>query len=229
MQTIPIEWKYQGCLSDDLKNDRNGTYVFIYNGPIRRIFYVGTATRRSFSTRWAEHRGHYLDGLYTLWRIPKHEDIYEYMSCGIKTGNNMRDYYREQANRNPPIMWGGSQIDIQPRVNDLNDTDLWSDTWRADACEFVKRLEVWACVLDNEKISLLLESQLIYTLKTHFLIGYTDFKLFKRCSRSSSLLGQQQDGLGQLNGLEFEFKSFPDCDENTHSVLRGMKEQKWGI
>jgi hypothetical protein len=225
MQPVSIDWKYQGCLADKLMNDQHGTYIFIYNkGPHRRIFYVGTATGSidTFATRWKTERDLYLGGRFTWWRIPEDEDIYDYMSCGIKTGNNMRNYYREQANRNPPIMWGSS-ADVQPRVNDLNNSDIWNAKWAADACEFVKRLEVWACVLPDRETSLILETQLIYTLKTHYLIGYTDFNRFN--SYNSSLLGQQSRKLEDVKGLEFEFKSFPDCDQHTLAVLRGMKTQ----
>lgn len=156
MPDLPA-WHYANTLADPhlASPSVGGAYLFVFDGPPRRVVYVGTA--RVFSDRLGDHRKAFAAGKRTMWR-PGGGDVYRLLSAAAK------DY---EALATAGIVWVPG--DKKPG-RDHFDTQDWSE-WSGDVESYLARLHVWTCVMSNET-ALHLESALQITLAERFKLGY---------------------------------------------------------
>jgi hypothetical protein len=222
MKTIAgLEWKRCGTLANPTKEQNHGTYLLVYDGQPKRVFYAGTATSLSFIDRWNQHKQALREGLFTLWRDIEPGDIYELMRSGGLRGAEMETHFKSQAQPPRPKLWGAA-IDNRTRTNTgrnyFNQADLWSTEWREYAVNiFAPRISLWACVLDDVDLAKLLETQIQRALGAKFDLGY-----YSARTPQNWLGHQEKPGCPDLKDYRFEFKSLPDVDEESKKVLMNL-------
>ena len=220
---IGLEWKRCGTLADPADERGGGVYLMIYEGRMKRVFYVGRA-KQSFIVLWNKHKSDFGEGLFSFWRGMEKGDIYALMRSSGRKGSDLVDFFQAQALCRAKL-WG-SAYDNKTRsntgVNGFNSEDRWSPEWQNDANKFMAKLALWACPFVAAEAALYLETQIQQALGSHFDLG---LRLAADGSAPQKWLGQQERrGDPDLRQYRFEFKSLPDVDEESKGVLSGLSE-----
>jgi len=227
MKTITgLEWKRCGTLAKPDPEQSRGTFLMVYEGRVKRVFYVGTSMR-SFTNRWKDYKGTLNEGLFTFWRGIETGDIYNLMSSGGRRGAEMVAHFMSQAQCQPSKLWGAacdSKIRTNTRSNAFNSNDLWSTEWREYAANvFMPRLALWACPLPDADDAGFLATQIQQALGTRFDLGW--YKLVTDGMPPQNWLGKQERrGSPNLGDYRFEFNSMPDIDEESQTVLSNLAD-----
>ena len=215
MPTIKyLEWRKCGLLSDEsFEEHSGGTYLMIYEGNPKRIFYVGKAD--DFGGRWKYHRTTLLrDHASTFWRVMVNEDIYDLMAYKDSPTLNMQAYYEEQAAKSR--LWGATK---EYGLNGCNHSDTWTEDWEKAAKLFAKNIRLWACPTTDlqQDMKYFLETQIQQAIGNYFSLGY-----YPNDDSQNWLGDQPRRGRKELRDYIFCFKSLPDVDVVSQHILLNM-------
>ncbi len=82
MERYDASWRDAGRLAKLETDFSGGVYLFVHEGPPRRIIYVGTAKQSSgFTRRWCQHLSLFAEGGRTVWRPRDETDVYTLMTA----------------------------------------------------------------------------------------------------------------------------------------------------
>ena len=222
MKTIEdLKWKRCGTLAAPENIKDRGVYLMVYEGRVKRVFYVGTATGRPFITRWDEHKAYLSDGLFTFWRGIETGDIYDLMQWDGLKDNNMVHHFKEQAKYKPCKLWGAAnakKTNSDTRVNSLNEEERWTAEWRDYALNtFAPNLALWVCQIEGNCLPELLETQIQQSLGNVHHLGYWTIQ-----APQNWLGKQERRDCPLLKNYRFVFTNLPEVDAKSAEVLRDL-------
>lgn len=166
METYKTTWREAGRLSRLETDFSGGVYLFVHDGPPRRIIYVGTAKRSSgFTRRWCEHLSLSDIGGRTVWRTSEATDVYTLMTAAPG------DY---EACCNESLVWMPSNSKVNGFFEPYYPgSPGYEEAWRPWVLsQYLGQVSVWRCSLPSDALSHVLESQIQVSIASRFRIGY---------------------------------------------------------
>jgi hypothetical protein len=208
MEKYDATWRDAGRLAKLETDFSGGVYLFVHEGPPRRIIYVGTAKQSSgFSRRWCQHLSLFAEGGRTVWRPRDETDVYKLMTIEPE---HCEPYCRDLRIWMPGT--GRQKGFFEPL---FPDSPTYEEAWKPWVLsEYLSKVSVWRCTLPCDKLSVILESKIQLGFRSRFDISYY------RASGVQSWLGRVEiTNTVKLASIGFRFAELPLVEDESQQLL----------
>ena len=208
MSICQATWEDAGRLSMLETDFSGGVYLFIHEGPPRRVVYVGTAQQVSgFTRRWCEHLRLFKTGGRTLWRPKDTTDVYSLMTLEPPA---------YEACCRDALVWMPSGKRVHGTYQPYYEiSPTYEDAWQKWVLSaYLPQIAVWRCRLLDGEHALILESQIQLSFRSQFKIGY-----YRKLGVQSWLGHVHVSDAARRSSLRFAFETLPELEPDSRELL----------
>ncbi len=216
MEQYECSWNLEGSLSDPSNNRHSGVYLFVYEGKIKRLIYVGTAYNQSggFTDRWGTHINLFKVGGRTTWWIDKNEDIYDLMTIKNK---DLHSYIKDLRG-NDKVWCPTDIVNSSGRYKSYFKNDYFNEDWKKYVNKvYLPSISVYSCEINDENVGRILETKIQVVFGDYFKIGYCN-------NVKKNWLGSQQGDKSIAQFTCFKFTNYPEIDSESLKLLKNLDD-----